>query len=138
MKIFKLLCIVLLCLSCNQGNNVYDEKDYFLVKLDSFENKVYSKILVNKFDTSRKMVLLYWDNGNVMSRGCFKGKLRDGINEHFYIYGNLQTSELYSNGKKEGLQRTYYTNGKLKSAENYTEGKLVLGENLDSLGNTVK
>ena len=138
MKRYKFIIVIIILFSCKEDKNVYDEKDYLLLKVDSSENKIDSKILVYKFDTSRKIVLLYWDNGKVMSRGCFKDKMRDGINEHFYIYGNLQTSELYSNGIKEGLQSSYYPNSKLKSIENYTDGKLITVKTFDSLGNKVK
>ncbi len=138
MKILMSSIIVIIFSSCMQNNNAYDEKNYLIVKIDTSENRVNSKILVNKFDTSRKMVLLYWDNGKIMSKGFFKGQLRDGINEHFYIYGNLQTSELYSNGVKLGSQKTYYPNGKIKYLEEYADGKLTLTQNFDTTGNKIK
>lgn len=137
MKFFKWLILIFIWCSCSQ-HKVYDENDYFLIKLDSSDNKISSKILVNRFDTSRTLVLLYWDNGKVMSKAFFKGKLRDGINQYFYIYGNLQISEIYKNGKKEGPQMTYYPNGRVKSEEKYSNGKLILLKSYDSLGDNIK
>ena len=133
-----LLLIIIIYIACNQANKSGEDKDYVVIKTDSSEHLLYSKILVNKYDTSKTMILLFWDNGHVMSRGFFKGKLREGSNENFYINGRLQTSELYKNGIKEGVQKKYYFNGNLESIENYKGGELILTENFDSLGNKKK
>ena len=133
-----LLLIIIICIACNQANKSDKVKDYVVIKTDSSEHLLYSKILVNKYDTSKTMVLLFWDNGNVMSQGFFKGKLREGSNENFYINSRLQTSELYKNGIKEGLQKKYYFNGNLKYIEKYKDGELILTEYFDSLGNKIK
>lgn len=132
------LIIIIICIGCKRTNTSDEDKDYFVRKTDSSEHLLYSKILVNKYNISKICILLFWDNGHVMSRGFFKGKLREGRNENFYINGRLQTSELYKNGIKEGLQKRYYFNGNLESQENYKDGELILIENFDSLGNKKK
>ena len=139
MKISIFIFFILISInSCKQHNNIADEKNYILIGTDSFHHVIASKILVNKYDISMKLVMLYSTDTILISKGFYKGKLHNGPSENFYMDGKLLSSEFYENGIKDGLQENYYPNGKLKKKEKYESGKLVLSENFDSSGNKIK
>ena len=133
-----LIILMISCVGCMQNGDLQNEKNYILIRTDSDNHFLSSKILVNKYDTSKRLILLFWDNGKVMSKGFFNSKVRDGSNENFYINGQLQNKEYYENGIKKGQQKKYYFNGILKSVETYENGKLSGSEEFDTLGNKIK
>ncbi len=120
------IIFIIVVFACKQKNNdIMDEKNYKLVRTDSFYHVIASKLLVNKFDNSMHLVMYYSGDGKLMSKGFFKNKLRDGINEVFHANGKLMIYDYYKNGIKVGFQREYYPNGNLKKRENYVNGNLV-------------
>jgi|GEM_PF-6118616 len=132
-----ILCVIGI-ISCKQNiNNIRDEKNYILFKTDSFHHVIASKILINKYDDSMHLILLFSGDGKLLSKSFFKNKLRDGIYQTFYYNGNLMNLEFYKKGIKDGIQKEYYPNGKLKETENYTNGKLISLDKFDSSGNKI-
>jgi antitoxin component YwqK of YwqJK toxin-antitoxin module len=134
-KLRILIFILFLSVGCQNQSNYSSERDFVIYKRDTFEGRLNSEVLVNKFDNSRSLIILYWYNGKTMSKTYYKGSLKDGEAEAFYISGNLMLSEFYEMGQKEGKQKFYHLNGKLKRMENYRKGVLLFTENFDSLGN---
>jgi hypothetical protein len=139
MKALILLLFVVIMLGCGQNNNIGDEKNYILFRADSIDHLIADKIFVNKYDTSMKLVILYsFGNDTISAKTFFKGKLFEGLNEHFFLNENILDSGSYINGLKNGLHKTYYPSGKIKKTELYSEGKLGLVENFDSSGSKIK
>ena len=139
MKIVSLFFFGILIISCRQNNNLRDEKNYILIGTDSVDHLIANKIFVNKYDTSMRLIILYsFGNNTISAKTFFKEKLLVGLNEHFYMNGNVLDSGYYKNGLKDGLHRTYYPSGKIKKTELYIEGKLKLVEDFDSSGNKIK
>jgi len=132
-------CIVFFfVISVGCFNNGDSNDSYVLIKVDSSGNQVASKIFVSKFNPLKKLIVLYWNNGKIQSRGFFYGKKRDGINENFYITGSKLSTEVFENGLKNGIQKTYYLNGKIETLENYDKGKKISVNVFDSSGNEIK
>ncbi|MGH2566611.1 MAG: hypothetical protein ACRDE5_18975, partial [Ginsengibacter sp.] len=124
---------------CRQNNNLRNEKNYVLIGTDSVDHAIADKIFVNKYDTSMRLIILYsYGNDTISAKTFFKGKLFDGLNEHFYVNGNVLDSGDYKNGIKDGLHKTYYPSGEIKKIELYIEGKLKSVEDFDSSGKKIK
>ena len=139
MKTGTLFFFSILIIGCRQNTNLRDEKNYILIQTDSIDHLTADKIFVNKYDTSMKLVILYsFGNDTISAKTFFKSKLLDGLNEHFYLNGNILDSGSYKNGVKDGLHKTFYPSGKIKKTELYYEGKLKSIEDFDTSGNKIK
>jgi hypothetical protein len=137
--LFPILLALVLLESCNNNDKEINESNYILIGTDSFRHTVASKAYVDKFDTSCRLLKLYSVDGILLAKGFYKGKMRNGPQEMYYISnGKLKSSENYKNGEKDGLQREYFINGKLQKTEKFINGKLVYSENYDTSRNIIK
>jgi uncharacterized protein YcfL len=96
--IFFLLVSVIGCASNQEKANVFNESDYTLVKTESFKNIIAKKIFAYKSDTTRKLTIEYWDNGNVMQKEFSYKGLLEGKKETYTIDGELFGSTSYHEG----------------------------------------
>lgn len=100
MKI-RILYFILFIWGCKNADikNIYDEANYVLIKIDTVDNRIIAaKHYVNKYDTSRKMLIDYWDNGKILGKTYFYGKHLDGKLEMYNSDGRLTSIDLYHNG----------------------------------------
>ena len=88
-------------IQCKSENNVFDEKQYTLLRTDSLNGKVGSKIYVFKNDTLRKMIFEYDAKGKLMGKMfTYKGKL-DGNQTIYDLDGKtILVIDSFSNGQK--------------------------------------
>lgn len=120
--------ILLSCTSENDTNKLYNEKYYQKVSIldkDSFSVNEGYEVLVYLFDTSRKMMKYYWDNGTIQAIGFYYKGQKEGKWTSYFEDGNLATERFFVNGNKEGKHKVYFSNGKLSIVENYKQGAKI-------------
>jgi antitoxin component YwqK of YwqJK toxin-antitoxin module len=101
MNLLKLITFSLLFVGCsNKQRNVYDEKDYILLKVDTDNNIIFRKTFVYKYDTGRKFQISYWDNGNILVKGFLYNNKLDGKAQMYDMHGALTEIDSFSNGRK--------------------------------------
>ncbi len=141
-KSFRAILLITLTITiCHCQIGVKDKnpaKDYTLFQTDSFENKVASKIFVNKFDPSKHIIENYTEDGHIIGRCFMQNKLKNGPFQVFYLNGQIMTDELFKNGHKDGIQKEYYKNGQLKREEIYSLDSLLEFTDFDSTGKQIK
>ncbi|MGG9960745.1 hypothetical protein [Ferruginibacter sp. SUN106] len=114
----------------NKHHNFYNESDYVLVKTDSFNGKVDRELYVYKYDSARKMLINYWDNGKVMGKGfSYKGQL-DGSLNVYDMDGKLSATDSFSKGKKISSKEFFTPDTSVKIFRN---GKMEPFTSIDSL-----
>lgn len=121
-------------MKCDQinDNSILDEKNFILIKVDSFQNTVAHRVFINRLDTTRHLIITYLSDGTVIGKSYFRKGLRDGPNKVFYSSGKSMADGDYANGMKNGAQLEFYPNGKLRKKEVYIYGKLISTETFDS------
>jgi|TARA_B110000238_G_scaffold138194_1_gene148897 antitoxin component YwqK of YwqJK toxin-antitoxin module len=67
-----------------------------------------------------KVILNYYDNGNILSQVHYADDLRDGSCRNYYINATLMDEGFYINGKMSGLWISYYNNGNIKEKGKYS------------------
>ncbi len=104
--------------------NVFNESDYKVFRLDSFDGKLERKIFYNIHDTSRKMEINYDFNGKILAkRFTYKGK-QDGELKIFNINDRkLMVIDSFENGKKVFEKRFYKPDTCIKFINNGKEEK---------------
>ena len=118
-------------LGCNQNHrNVYNEADYTLVKIDTFNGKVGAQYFVYNYDTARKLRIYYWGDGKLMSKGFTNHGEIDGWLIMYDYTGNLMALDSFSDGKKilSKIKPRIDTSVKM-----FSNGKLVPFTSIDSL-----
>ena len=127
-----LVCtVMLLCSGCEgRGYDIYDETQYITIQTDTDRSIIHRRILINKHDTSRGMIINYWDNGNVLSKSFFYNGKLDGEIKIYNMEGQLLNIVTYSKGKKvsDSLLSTVDTAVKI-----FRNGKFEKFTSLDSL-----
>ena len=130
MKLLLLVTFTFFFGCSNKQRNVYDEKNYTLLKVDTDNNFIFRRTFVYKYDTARKFQIDYWDNGNILAKGFLNNGKVDGKIEMYQIDGSLMGIDSFSNGIKL-YSKSYVahdTNIKL-----FRKGKLESFTSLDSL-----
>jgi|TARA_B110000902_G_scaffold125559_1_gene146538 antitoxin component YwqK of YwqJK toxin-antitoxin module len=69
------------------------------------------------------IVVDYYENGQLSSKGNYKDGKKDGLWEYFDENGQLRFKSNYKDGKEDGLQESYYENGQLWTKVNGKDGK---------------
>ncbi len=68
----------------------------------------------------------YWENGNIMVRGNFKGNFEiSGQWLWYYENGDMQSQVNYRHGFKNGLFKYFYKNGNIKVQGKYKKDKRI-------------
>ena len=96
---FSLLIILFGCVS--RKRNPYNESDYILAKVDSFNGRPGTEDYVYKYDTSRKMRIDYFGNGKLLLK--------------YFTH----------NGKSDGKSEAYDYSGKLMAIDSFHDGTLI-------------
>ena len=97
--------------------NVETVKSSDLVK----RNGIYIKRFTDVPFTGREVN--YFADGQLNSKGHFKGGKRDGIWEVYFDNGQLKSKQHYKDGKKNGLGKEYHINGQLSSKGYFKDGE---------------
>jgi hypothetical protein len=131
----------LVCLfGCKQPNrasknaahdaDVFDESNYKLVSVDSFQNKISTKYYINKYDPSWRREVQYWDNGKLMAKAYSHNGKVNGWFVTYDMYGKLMALDSFSDGNivLRKINGPEDTSGKF-----FINGKLVPLINTDSL-----
>ena len=101
MKNLSIIFLLITLVSCNlQNNNPYDEHNYILIRTDSFNGAIDSKLYIHKNDTSRKLQFYYYDNSRLLSKGFTHHGKVDGKFEFYSYQGNLLQMDSFIDGKK--------------------------------------
>ena len=116
----------------SKPKNVYNEKDYVLVKIDSFEGKIDKRTFIYKYDSTRKMKINYFFDGNILAKAFFHNNKLDGISEYYEEYGQLLAKDTFLDGVKVG---SYFFKKMDTSIRLLKDGKLIAP---DSNGNFKK
>jgi len=99
--LFSCLSLIIILIGCRPNQrNVYDEADYALIKVDTFNGRVGTQYYLYKFDTSRKLQIDYWGDGKLMAKAfTYRGKV-DGWWTMYDYTGKLMALDSFSVGKK--------------------------------------
>lgn len=126
-----LLLVSLTFIGCqSKPLNVYDETNYTLIQTDTFQGILDRRIFVYKYDTSRKMQINYWDNGNILAKGFSHKQKLDGRFEMYYITGKLMQVDSFFDGNKISSIKNHNTDTSIKIFRN---GKLEPFTSIDSV-----
>ena len=98
---FIVIAIILFFVKCTSGIDVFDETQYKLLRTDSLNGKVGSKIYVFKHDTLRKMIFEYDASGKLMGKMfTYKCKM-DGNQTIYDLDGKtILVIDSFSHGQK--------------------------------------
>ncbi len=104
--------------------NIFNESDYKVFRLDSFDGKLERKIFYNIHDTSRKTKINYDFNGKILAKGfTYKGK-QDGELKIFNTNDRkLMVIDSFENEKKVFEKRFYKPDNSIKFINNGKEEK---------------
>ena len=107
--IYIIHCLSLLIVAACKHNPkyVFDEKDYTLVKIDSFEGKLDKANYVYKYDSSRKMQINYFFDGKILAKGFMYKNQLDGPLYTYSYSGEIQSKTVFQNGKEISKERFY-------------------------------
>ena len=67
---------------------------------------------------------IYYDNGQLKSKGLYKDGNRDGIWEYYDENGQLFSKGLYKDNIKTGIWESYWNNGQLNVISSFIDNKL--------------
>ena len=97
LKYLFLIYLFLYFQSCKSGNT----ESYHLVRIDSINlgGGISTKYFINTQDSSKRMEVYYWDNGNIMTKSYFYNKMKIGDWEFFSLEGKLQHVMKYRKNK---------------------------------------
>ena len=131
LKYFLQYILIVLLFSCStKQKNVYDENNYIVEIIEKDGEILGKRILVNKFDSSRKLVISYWDNGSILAKSYLhKGKV-DGKFEYYGMNGDLLLADSFHDGVKLYSKRFTENDTSVKI---YRIGKLEPFTSIDSL-----
>ncbi len=131
MRFSVFLLFTFIFLGCGKkSSDPYDPKNYILLKTDSFNNRIGMQYFVFKDDTSRKLQINYWDNGNLLSTGfTYRGKM-DGKFEMYDFSGKIMVIDSFIEGKKV-FEKTFYK--KDTTVKIFRNGKSEPFNSIDSL-----
>lgn len=100
--------------------NLFDEKNYRLYSIDSTKGYIEKKVLINKFDTARKLELEYWPNGELQSKAFTYHNQFDGKLEVYLPGRNTWQIDSYANGCLI-YSRNYHANDTFASNDENTD-----------------
>ena len=130
-SVFGFVFINAIFFGCSRNQkNVYNETDYALVKVDTFNGRTGSEYYNYKYDTSRKLQIDYWGDGKLMAKGfTHHGKI-DGWRTLYDYTGKLMAIDSFNDGKKilSKIKTKVDTSVKM-----FSNGKLVPFTSIDSL-----
>ena len=119
----------LLMLSCNVNEKDRDPEDpesYIEVTSDSLGNRLEMtnhRFYMWRYDTSRKMLKGYWENGQLQSISYYYKEEKTGKWTGYFDDGKISFEANYYKGQKNGAYKIYYPNGNIYIIENYSAGK---------------
>ena len=126
----KLATIILILFAfCNRSNaqkKIYNESNYFLVRVDSTSEGLHNKLYVYKYDTARKMGINFYYNGARLGKGFYYHNKLDGPLIVYSDEGKIIATATYSNGKMTSSKQydkptnplKIFKNGKVRTATN--------------------
>jgi hypothetical protein len=140
-----LLLVIGFIFSCSERSDksasVYDTKNYkkvLPIGKDTSLQEGYD-VFINIFDTSRKMLKYYWNNGNIQAISFFYKNKRDGKWLGYFENGSKSFEENYVNGLKDDTQKIYHSNGRVFGYEIYNQGvKRGTWRYYDTSGNLIR
>jgi antitoxin component YwqK of YwqJK toxin-antitoxin module len=124
--------------SKDHSNDFYNEVNYIPTKVNgSDSNSIYTKYFVNKYDTSRKMIINYYDTNKIFTKSFLHGKLDDGKFDLYSYDGKLISTALYKDGIKI-YKKHFSDSGNIKNVEYFDSGVVRPVKQSDSLLNMLK
>lgn len=102
------------------------DENYVLAESEIVENKKINEIYFNKYCSSRKMVIVYSENGLILAKTFFLNNLLEGKQTFYNFNGKIMISYSYRKGKKNGPSHVYSIEGIMIRTDSYKNDTLVL------------
>jgi antitoxin component YwqK of YwqJK toxin-antitoxin module len=120
--------------------NVYEINDYQRAFTKDHKPDISEgyEVYVYKFDTTRKMLKYFWDNGKVQVIAFFIKNKKDGLWIGYHENGQKSFEKMFSKGVVNGDYKIFDTLGRISAIENYISDTLKSKLTFDTLGHPIK